>query len=74
MSSFKIPFNVPAVFTSFNTFKQDIQDAYKNKRSFESGKTTFLQDAIINGDFGDVGKTLILSTQSLRPFRMQDSE
>ena len=29
----------------------------------ESGKTTFLQDAIINGDFGDVGKTLILSLE-----------
>ena len=29
----------------------------------ESGKTTFLQDAIVNGDFGDVGKTLILSLE-----------
>lgn len=29
----------------------------------ESGKTTFLQDAIVNGDFGDVGKSLILSLE-----------
>ena len=29
----------------------------------ESGKTTFLTDSLINGDFGDVGKTLILSQE-----------
>ncbi len=29
----------------------------------ESGKTTFLQDAIIKGDFGDVGKSLILALE-----------
>lgn len=29
----------------------------------ESGKTTFITDSLINGDFGDIGKTLIISQE-----------
>ena len=29
----------------------------------ESGKTTFINDSLKNGDFGDVGRVLILATE-----------
>ena len=29
----------------------------------ESGKTTFIVDSLKNGDFGDIGKVLIISTE-----------
>ena len=33
------------------------------KGILESGKTTFIVDSLKNGDFGDVGRVLILSTE-----------
>ena len=29
----------------------------------ESGKTTFINDSLKNGDFGDLGRVLILATE-----------
>ena len=33
------------------------------KGILESGKTTFIVDSLKNGDFGDIGRVLILSTE-----------
>lgn len=30
----------------------------------DGGKTTFIEDSLVNGDFGDVGRTLVLSLES----------
>lgn len=33
------------------------------KGILESGKTTFIIDSLVNGDFGDIGRVLVLSTE-----------